>query len=185
MDETGDHGDLQAQLVDRVLQLLDRLFGRVRGNTGRGGDAVRVGAEDVRHHGVVGPAYRGPDLVVRFRRKIEAQGRVHDREIEPEFVEALPQQRGQHGGGAIQRMARGIGEKRRSRDSPPPPLLRRYGVPRRVVTGLQTIRETGRHFAARDVSYVVEEDGIALQHMAIDIDDRMVERDTDVRRVPR
>src|SRR5579863_1050285 len=171
-DDAAGHDRLQAERLD-VLQLRERLGGRMHRDGGGGREAVGELTKNVRDIHIEAATGRLPHLGVADRIEAETGRRVEHGEIDAEFVEAMVEQLRQHRSGAIARVP---GRKR------PPGLLgaalvaplriaHRDNLRDHVVARLEAV---GR-FVARDFSDVVENHRLVFDPVPVRIDYRMAE----------
>src|SRR5205085_11909300 len=107
--QAAEHRDLIAELLDGVIELLDRLLGSMHRDDRRRGHAVGEIAEILGRDDVVGAAGSPPSLAVADPRYPKAAGRVDDREVEPDLVEALVEEPRKHRGREVARVLRRMG----------------------------------------------------------------------------
>ena len=173
--EARDHRRFEAQLFDGELELGGPLFGRVRRNCGGRGEAVFHIAEDVRHHGVLGAAAGLTQLVVQFVDQKESIGRIDDTEVESEFVKPLAQQLGKHRRGPIFGVPGGKGPERRTLQAIVLQLLFAERVPHGFTARAHALGVPRRQVGTGDLFEEIEENRHVLDHVAVTVDDRMVE----------
>jgi hypothetical protein len=183
VDEAGDHHRLEAQLADGVLELVERLGGRVHRDLCHRSHALRVGEVDLRVEGVEGAAGDAAHLVVADRQRGESPAGVEDGEVEAQGVEPLVEEPRQVRGGAVE----GGGRRKAPPGRPGGPELaasrlgQRAPRPQHHVVEVHAARglEARGQVAAAGVLDEVEEEGSEhrerLDHVAVRVDHRMVE----------
>src|SRR5947207_5001669 len=121
-----EHRDLVAELLDGIVKLLDRLLGGVHGDDRGRGHAVAEIAEIFGRHDIVGPTGGTARLAVADPRHAQPTGRIDDREIEPNLVEAFVQEPREYRGREIAGVLRRMSPERLLADPPPATLLDRH-----------------------------------------------------------
>src|SRR5206468_5869158 len=99
----------------------------------------------------------------------QARGRIDDREVAAELVEALVEQARHHRGRAVERVAGLAGPEAWLGETPAPPLGERHA--QRVLRGLHRGVEPIGSPVATDLSHALAEDGIALDPVAVAVDE--------------
>ena len=174
-DVAAQHGNLETERAHRVFELGDRFGGVVhRDDRGRG-HAIGVRPVGIGDVAVVRTATRDAQLVVGELVGEQPFARIHEREVDAEFVEALRVQRGQRRRRAVERVARGPHPRAR--------VLRPVRIGR-IEQELALDRRPPvavDHRRAADLGEVFEKHGRRLDGMRIGVDDRMVECLADAR----
>ena len=173
--EARDHRDLQIERVDRVLQLLDGLGrGEHRDRCGRR-HPVRVFAVELGHHRILGAAAGASNVLLGLVEEEEPEGRVDDGEVEPQLVEPLAQQPGQHGCGPVEGIPRRNPPERRPGGAMDPAFLGGERVPAPVLALARALEVVLDHLRACRLLQEVQEHRDVLQHMAVAVHDRVVQ----------
>ena len=171
--EAAEHHHLVAELARRVVQLLDRLRGRVhRDDRGRH-DPVRVLAELVGGEHVVGAADRAAQPRVLHTMEREPGGRIHDAQVDAELVQPLVHEPWHHRGRAIEHVFARRGPERFLAHPAPAPLGERHLE--RVGDALGGGVEAFDRGRAADAAELLLHDGPVFDPVAVGVDDRVVE----------
>ena len=105
--EAGAHDRAQPECLDRVLEHLDRLVGRVRGHDGNRLEPVPETGVRLRVIGVERACGRDAQVGVVEAHHGESVGGVADGDVDAEFVEPFVQERREHRAGAVVRVLAG------------------------------------------------------------------------------
>ena len=127
----GEEHRLEAEHVDRVLELLDRLGGGVHGDRRDRRETVGELTERVGVVAVERPARATTDALVLEVKEHEADAGIDHGEVEADLVEPLVEQLGEHRGGEVARVAHRRAPEGGTRHAPVRPLGRGQPVPRR------------------------------------------------------
>src|SRR5437764_12296774 len=175
-----ENRDLVAELLDGIVKLLDRLLGGVHGDDRGRGHAVAEIAEIFGRHDIVGPTGGTARLAVADPRHAQPTGRIDDREIEPNLVEAFVQEPREYGGREIAGVLRRMSPERLLADPPPATLLDRHrqdaarAAPDRVPAAHRRL--------TANFAQLFGKDRAILDPVPVGIDDRMVETGFDLGR---
>jgi hypothetical protein len=174
------HGDFQAELADRVAELVDGLLGRVHRDDRGGRDAIGEIAELVRDIHVEGAAHRAAHLVVLDPRRDQSRARIENREIEAELIETLVEQPRDDSGRAIERVLRRLHPETLGGDAEVGPF-RGHHPDRRADAMVRRDERVG-DARSGDASQVVDDRGAELDVVAVGIDHRMTQACADLLR---
>jgi hypothetical protein len=176
--QAAEHRDLVAELLDGVVELLDRLLRRVHGDDRRRGHTIGKGAEIFGRDDIVGAASGAARLAIADARHPQTAGRIDDCEIEPDLVEALIEEPRKNRSREVARILGRMGPERLLADTAPPPLLDRH---RQHAARAAADRAPAAHRGlAADLAQLLGEDGPVFDPVAVGVDNRVVEAGFDL-----
>src|SRR5207244_918698 len=155
------------------LQLLDGLLRRVHRDDRRRDDAVLESAELLGREHVVGATDASAQPRVRHAVIPEAGRRVDNTKVDPEVVQALVQQAGQHRRRPVEDVLAGRPPEGLLAYPAPPPLGQ--GHPERAGDAVASDRQSLGRGVPTDALELLAHDGRILEPVAVGVDDRMVQ----------
>ena len=180
-DHAGEQRRLHAERPGRVLEFLDGFVGRRGRDHGHRGQPVRIVGEVLRREGVEGA--QGLALQVLVLGDGRRAGRVHDAEVEAEFVEALVEEPGHHRRRAVAGVGHGHLPEPRVGGPVVAPTFRAHTL-RLADEGVETVETLG-YPGPGDLGDALLHHRPELEPVGVRIDDGVLEPCVDLLRVHR
>jgi hypothetical protein len=173
LHEAREHGALEAEGAAGVLELFDRLPGRVHRHDRHRREPVRVLRVGLGQVAVEGAHDGATGLLLVDALGQQTVGRVEHREVDPELVEAFVEEPRQHRRRAIQRVARRETPPGRTHEAHAAPLLGCEPDPE--LEALVEGDEAALDVRAADLAHEIPHRRQVLDAVPVGIDDRVIE----------